>query len=443
MPTRRTLLILSVAAPLFALAGANRWAAVVAILVDGAVLALFFLDRRRLPRAPHVRMERRHGRVLSLAEPNRVELELTNASRRPLRGLLQDNPPAGWRREPERLAVSLPPRSAARLAYNLTPLERGRFSFASAVLRAEGPLGLAFRDYHLSGRAEEAGEGVGESFTVYPSVRSSVPRQIAAFARQMESGYHRLQRQVEGTTPAQIRKWSPGDSYRDINWKATARHDQPMVTQHDVDTNQAIVLFLDCGRLMRAPAGQLTKLDRAVNACADLARVAIDRGDMVGLCCFSHTVRLWLDAGGKRRQLRRLLEGLATVRADANATDYDAPLNTFLARAKRRTLCLFLTCLSECEGAWRFMHRLRSLRPRHLPAVISLAEPDLARAFRERPRGYLDACAQLALADIREEMALFADTLRLAGGYFLEVDADSLSLAVVQTYLDAKSRGAL
>ena len=443
MPTRRTLLVLSLTAALFLLAAVNPAAVYVAIVVDLAVLVLLLVDRRQLPRSDEVEMARRHLRVLSLGEPNRVVLALLNRSARHLSGILQDNPPHEFRRSPEQLAVALPPRSRAELDYTLIPWARGRFAFAEAVLRAWGPLGLAFRDYRLPGFKPSREKQADSSFTVYPSVRSTVPRQIAAFARDMETGYHRLERQIEGTSPSQIRAWAPGDSYRDINWKATARYDRPMVTQYDTDRNQAVYVFVDCGRLMRAPVGPLRKLDYAVSACADLARVATDRGDHVGLCCFSDRVKVWHDAKGKREHLLRILDSLAMVRADGKATDYGGAVSMFLARAKRRSLCLLLTSLAESESAWELMRRLRALRPRHVPAVVSLSDPALEHALRQEPRSFEQACRKLAVADLREEVELFAEKLRQSQGYFLQVPADALSLAAVQTYLDAKSRGLL
>ncbi len=280
-------------------------------------------------------------------------------------------------------------------------------------------------------------------FAVYPTISSATARQVAAFAQHVESGYHRLRRQVEGTAPSQIREYVPGDSYRDIHWKATARYDHPMVMQFDTDRNQSVYIFVDCGRLMRLPVGRLRKLDYAINACADLARVAIERGDSVGVCCFSNTVKLWCEAGRKREHFLKLLDGLAMVSADSWATNYHEPVNMLLARARRRSLCVFLTTLSESESMWDLMRRLVSLRPRHVPAVLSLADPTIERVLRRAPSDFEDACRKLAAADLQEEIELFARKIRQHQGYFLQMPANSLSLGAIHTYLDAKSRGLL
>jgi len=441
MPTRKLLIFLALTSCLFLLAGVSRPIACFGVLVSAGAVTLFALDRKRLPSASEVTVDRQHQRVFSLIEHNPVGLTVTNVSQHVLRGVIQDNPPHHFRRTPDRLAVDVPPGSEARLQYTVFPVERGRFRFEAGVLRAYGPMGLSFRDYRFAGPAGE--DGAGHSFTVYPTISSATPKQVAAFTQHVETGYHRLRRQVEGTTPSSIRDWTPGDSYRNVNWKATARYDKPMVTEYDTDRNQTVYIFVDCGRLMHVPVGELRRLDYAVNACADLARVALARGDNVGLCCFSSRVKVWLDAESKRDHILSVLGSLATLSSDNTATDYRDAVNMFVARARRRSLCLFLTTFSESESTWELMARLLSLRTRHVPAVISLAEPALRDALKGETGSFAAACRKLAAADVAEEAALFAQRLRQRRGYFLELPADELSLGAVQTYLDAKSRGLL
>lgn len=444
MPTRRTLLFLITAALPFILAGVSPLAIYVALLANLTVITLYVLDLHQLPARNRLSLKKKLQRILSLDQPGEVTLTVTNESRWDLTGTLQENPPRGCCPSPKRMEVAVPHRRRSDITYELRPLERGRFSFAESVLRVHGPLSMAFRDYHFAPpSADEEEDRSGWDFTVYPRIGGATPRRMAALARRLESGYHRLERQVEGTTPSQLRQWQTGDSYRDINWKASARYDYPMVTQFDTERNQSVYIFVDCGRLMALPVGRLRKIDYAVNACADLARVAADRGDRVGVCCFSSEVKTWVSAQSKRRHLLRILERLSEVQADPVATDFDAPLNLFLSRSQRRSLCLFLTTFSESVGAEQLMDRLRMLRPRHVPAVVSLTDPELEAAIHREPSGYQEACRKLAAADLREEIDLLAGQLRRRQGYFLETPADTLSAGTVQTYLEVKARGAL
>ena len=81
-----------------------------------------------------------------------------------------------------------------------------------------------------------------------------------------------------------------GDDVRRISWTATARRDRPVMVEVEAERGQQVMIAIDCGRLMTAPAGELDKLDHAVNAALMLAWVAQAHGDRVGLMTFDDRV---------------------------------------------------------------------------------------------------------------------------------------------------------
>ena len=56
-----------------------------------------------------------------------------------------------------------------------------------------------------------------------------------------------------------LREYAPGDAFRTIDWKATARRGKVMVAQYDVERSQQIVVAVDAGRLMTARLGDRRK----------------------------------------------------------------------------------------------------------------------------------------------------------------------------------------
>ncbi|MBS3762534.1 MAG: DUF58 domain-containing protein [Planctomycetes bacterium] len=446
MPTRKTLLIFVIAGAFFPLTAVTPVAAYGIVLLDAAILLVFLMDRLRLASSGSICLERHHRHVFSLAQNNQVELQIRNESTLAVRATVRDNPPVPCSSGPETLEMQIPAGHQAIRIYQIKPTERGCFHFNEAVVRNWSPLGLAFRDHHFPKPGPpSARDHSGDSFDfiVYPRFATATRREVAAFAETQESGYHKLQRKIEGTTPSQIRQWVPGDSYRNINWMATARYDHPMITQYDTDRNQTVYLFIDCGRLMNASAGELTKLDHATNAAADLTRLAIDRGDHVGLCCFSNSVKIWLKAKGRSEQMLRIMEALATLSANPVATNYDFAVNYFLAHRTRRSFCLFLTTFAESASTWDFLKRIHSLGPRNIPAVVDLTDPALETTLKEDPEDYARACRKLAATDLQEEAERFGEELKHKRGHFLQTPSQSVSATVLQSYLDVKSRGLL
>jgi len=70
-------------------------------------------------------------------------------------------------------------------------------------------------------------------------------------------GGHRTSELGQGTDPAEIRQYVPGDSIRDIDWKATARLAYPHVREYEVESDRRTVLVVDHReRLATGPAGE-------------------------------------------------------------------------------------------------------------------------------------------------------------------------------------------
>src|SRR5262249_35823660 len=103
-------------------------------------------------------------------------------------------------------------------------------------------------------------------------------------------GQRRARPPGASTAFAGLRDYVRGDDVRRISWTATARRDRPVVVEVEAERGQQVMVALDCGRLMTAPAGELDKLDHAVNAALMLAWVAQAFGDRIGLMTFDDRV---------------------------------------------------------------------------------------------------------------------------------------------------------
>src|SRR4029077_3837475 len=118
-----------------------------------------------------------------------------------------------------------------------------------------------------------------------------------------------------------LREFHEGDEFRDICWTATARRGKPVTRVHRAERNQAVWLVIDCGRLMRARIGTLSKLDFAVDAALNLAQVASFGGDRVALLAYGARIQERLAPGRGHAHMRSLLNQLARVRGEASEAD--------------------------------------------------------------------------------------------------------------------------
>jgi uncharacterized protein (DUF58 family) len=245
------------------------------------------------------------------------------------------------------------------------------------------------------------------------------------------------------TAFAGLRDYIPGDDPRRINWKATARRDQPVTVELEAERGQQVMILLDCGRLMTARAGALSKLDHAVNAALLLGWLAQQQGDRVGLVTFTDQVDSFLAPQRGPTQVNRLSEALYGVRAQFVEPDFGEAFALLARRVGRRSLVVVLTDVLDPGASRELVAQALWLSRRHLVLVVAMEDPALVAA-RDAPidrstRAYEWAAAEELLASRRQSFEL----LRRGGVLGLDVPAGTLSPALVERYLELKERALL
>lgn len=408
-----------------------------ALAVDVAVVALCAVDFLRAPRAGAVRVSRRVEPILSSGTPNAVHLDFERADGGPgpLRLEARDEPPATVESTGHRQALTLRAGAPARLTYRVTPPARGDAAFGDIHLRLAGPLGLCWRQVRVP---------AAQAVKVYPDL-TALSREALALARTSDAASARTQRRrtAEGREFESLREYRPGDDYRHIDWKASARHASTLVRTWQPERHQPVLLLLDCGRHMAGRVQGRRKLDHAVDAALRLARVSLDAGDVVGVLAFASDVRAFLPPRKGREHLRLITESLYRAEAALEESDYGRAFDFAFARQTRRALVVLFTDLVDPDASAALLTRTLALRPRHLPVVTSLLDEDLEAAATGVPREAQDAYARQAAARLEAEYRRTATTLRDAGALVVRAPARGFGAAALNAYLDVKARGLL
>ena len=154
-------------------------------------------------------------------------------------------------------------------------------------------------------------------------------------------GGEALRRRTPQVTPnaAGVREYAPGDSLNRIHWLSTARREQLMVKEFELDPLAKVWIFLDAAREVQSalpyslsalaldvlwhPSTEVTlppsTEEYAVSVAASLAQYFMQRGREVGMvsCGRSQSPSvLSPDRGG--RQLGKILEALALLRSEGD-----------------------------------------------------------------------------------------------------------------------------
>ena len=435
LPTLRGILFLLLAAPLMAFA---TWLPVFEWLAWGYVLVallVFGLDWRFSGPVTRFDVRRVHEPRLSLGAENPIRLEVHNRSLRPVQFQLRDEAPEQFQIETRILGGQADPRETWFGQYHVRPLRRGDYYFGDLHLRWRSPLGLLFRQ----GRVPAA-----EQVKVFPNLLD-VRRYDLLLRRNrlQEMGLRHSRMFGEGTEFERMREYLPDDEFRRINWKASARRHRPVTMEYQTERSQNVIAVIDCGRMMQSPVAEIAKLDYVVNASLFLAYVATGKGDRVGMMTFADSVMHYLSPKQGRGQFYRMLELLYAVEPQPVEPDYGRAMAYLAVKQRRRSLVIIFTDLSSGTSMNALVAQVSLLARSNLTLVVTISDPDVYSAARQKPQTSQDVYERAAAAQLLDERRITLETLQRRGVLTLDVPANQLSIAVINRYLELKGRMAL
>lgn len=435
IPAGLLIAVLLAATPLFALGGVLPMLPLVGLGVMLGALALAAIDATISRARDHVEVTRRVQDILSLGAANRVELTVHNRTGRRLLLCVKDDPPGEFR-TPERMhSMTLDPRERRTVSYLTTPLRRGDYRFGALHVRALSRLRLAWWQQSLD---------AATTVRVYPDLQQI--REFDALARRgrlEDLGLRAVRSRGEGTEFESLREYVPDDSFRHIDWKATARRGAPITRQYQAERNQTLLLLIDAGRMMAAPAGDMTRVDYAVNAALMLAHVAQRMGDTVGLLTFSDRVKSFVAPSHGAAQSERILEELYALEAELVEPDYRGTVGFLRARARKRAMVCAFTDLVDPDVSGAALSYLSSLRPQHLPLVATIRDAETEALAAADPTTSTEAYEKAIAGRTLEQRSLALAKLRSRGVLVCDAAPAELAASVVNRYLTVKRRGLL
>jgi uncharacterized protein (DUF58 family) len=201
------------------------------------------------------------------------------------------------------LLVTLMPLRTVERTIRVRCRQRGVFQVESVSLLVADPLRLYPR------RREE---GTDARLLVFPRI---VPLEQIGLRAGLAIGDLRGPLVVlpDPSRPVGVRDYRPGDSPRQIHWKASARRGTYQVKVLERTVRRDLALYLDVGGFDHSWLVYREALfERAVTAAASLANAAIEKGGSVALAC-GGAEPMALPGNTGLDQLREILEALAVV----------------------------------------------------------------------------------------------------------------------------------
>ena len=380
-----------------------------------------------------VKCRRRLPKLFSLGDPNVVKLELHNQSTQHLRLKIFDELPFQFQKRDFKISLSLKPDEEKIIRYELTPVERGEYTFGKVNLFFSTVLGLVERRYQHDYPMQVA---------VYPSIIQMKNFELRAFDRiSHQKGIKKIRRLGHSYEFEQIKNYVRGDDYRSVNWKASSRRAQLMVNQYEDERAQQIYNIIDKSRSMKMPFNGLSLMDYAINTSLVISNIALQKYDRAGLLTFSDKIGTTLKAEKKANQLNKILTALYKEKERPLEANYELLYHASRKIIKGRSLLLLYTNFESFYALERVMPILRRINNIHLLVVVFFENTEIKAFARQEVTSTEDIYYQTVAQKFIAEKVQMVQKLHQYGIQAILTKPEDLSINAINKYLELKSRG--
>lgn len=380
-----------------------------------------------------LKVRRRLPKVLSLGDPNKVSLEITNESPRALSLRVIDELPIQFQNRDFSEEIFLTANKQQILSYKLSPTERGEYAFGAVNVFMETKMGLVQRRWR---------EDYEMTVPVYPSIIQMKQFELRAFDRVTnQQGIKKMRRIGHSYEFEQIKNYVRGDDIRSINWKATGRRGQLMINQYEDERAQQIYCIIDKSRAMKMPFNGLSLMDYAINTSLVISNIALQKFDKAGLITFSDKLGTTIRADRKANHLNKILQSLYRERERPFEANYELLYQTARKIIKGRSLLLLYTNFESMYALDRVLPMLRRVNTLHLLVVVFFENTEIKEFSEAEAKDLSEIYTQTVARQFLAEKAAMVQKLKQYGIQAVLTAPEDLSVNTINKYLELKSRG--
>lgn len=155
---------------------------------------------------------------------------------------------------------------------------------------------------------------------------------------------------------ADHREYTPGDDFRNIDWKLYARTEKLFLKLFEEEQDLYIYFLIDCSRSMQL--GDPSKWWYAKRVTAALSYIGLSNLDRVGIVPFSSQPMDRFAPTRGRNQIFRVFEFLQNM-APGEETGLESSLRTFVKQTSRKGMAVVLSDFFDPEGYREALDQLR------------------------------------------------------------------------------------
>jgi uncharacterized protein (DUF58 family) len=246
-----------------------------------------------------------------------------------------------------------------------------------------------------------------------------------------------------GTEFVSLFPYRQGDDPRRIDWRATARQRAPIVRRYQVERHRDVLILVDSGRLMGTLTDRGSKLDCAIDAALNLARVALHSGDRCGVGVFDSTLRGYLAPIAGPKSLSRLVQSIYDLQTEWRETDFTQMFAELKHRQAKRCLLVILSDLGDAETSRMHSAALARLNCQHLVLFAALQTPLLEKAIYAETQTLEQGAIQAVALGLLRDRSRAIHALKHSGVHVIDALPQKLTLPLINQFIELRQRNLL
>ena len=400
------------------------------------LLALFFLDIFLLYTTKNgIDANRSAPKKLSNSDLNLITLSYQSFYPFKVQINIIDELPVQFQKRDFNYVTELIKGEKRHFEYTVRPVDRGEYVFGNLNVFVSTTLRIVKRRYVFQ---------KDQMVPVYPSIIQMQQYDFLAISNNLtEFGLKKIRRIGHTQEFEQIKEYIPGDDFRTINWKATAKNSQLMVNQYQDEKSQPIYSIIDTGRVMKMPFNGLKLLDYAINSTLAFSNVALKKNDKTGMISFSKKIETFLPAIQKLTYLNTILEKLYNITTAFTDSDFGLLYAHIKRKVNHRSLLLFYTNFEHISALRRQLPFLTAIAKKHVLVVIFFENTELEDLIASDAEDLQSIYHKTIAEKFSLEKRLMQKELQQYGIQTILTRPENLTINTINKYLEIKARGIL
>ncbi|OPJ62127.1 DUF58 domain-containing protein [Clostridium oryzae] len=431
--TKRFIYILSIGILLLGLSFIWHNALTIFIIYDVICCALLIIDYVISEKDTDFQITRTGEETLSIYEEENISFEIYNLSSRRLNfQIIDEVPEFHFKAENPIIKKEVAPHQKEIVSYILVPTKRGAFTFKNVYVKFTGKLGLCSKMFKVD---------LSREYKIYPNIKNLRKYRLSICNnRAFRNGQRSLKTLGRGTAFESLREYVPGDEYRKINWKATARENKPIINQYEPEKNQHVYMFIDTGRSMSYTVRGYRKLDLAVNTALVMSDVVNQGGDKSGLLIFNTGVKNMIMPGKGAGHRNKMLEALYHIDYTNETSNYDEAFYHFKRKERHRSIVFMLTDFETTEEAEEMLKVLPAVSKNSIVVIIFIKNDKLEEMAARRAKNGEEVFNKGTALEMLQDRKRIISFLNRKGVFCIECEAEKVEFTAVNKYLEIKNK---